>query len=94
MTTLPTKLAANCRVRAMLLAVAEGRAEITLGREPDLYVDGLPCSDQCTAHAMARDGLIRPTRPGLIGQRVPAALTAAGEATLAATPVSQLAAGQ
>nr|WP_158632699.1 hypothetical protein [Amycolatopsis sp. WAC 01375] len=43
----------------MLRAVAQGRAEITVSLEPDLYVDGLPCSDQNTAHRLANAGLIR-----------------------------------
>lgn len=74
----------NHRMRGMLRAVAAGRAETTLSSEPDLYVDGLPCSDQFTARLMARDGLIRPSRPGLVGQRVPATVTPAGSALLAA----------
>lgn len=75
----------NHRVRAMLRAVAAGRAEITLSTEPDLFIDGLSCCDQYTAHAMAHDGLLRPERPGFAGQRVPAVLTSVGSATLAAT---------
>nr|WP_255431429.1 hypothetical protein [Amycolatopsis sp. WAC 01416] len=39
--------------------MAQGRAEITVSLEPDLYVDGLPCSDQNTAHRLANAGLIR-----------------------------------
>lgn len=75
----------NHRIRGMLRAVAAGRAEITLSSEPDLFVDGLPCSDQFTAHRMAVGGLIQPSRPGLPGQRVPATVTAAGTAALTAT---------
>lgn len=47
------------RALAMLRAVAQGRAEITVSLEPDLYVDGLPCSDQSAAHRLAHAGLLR-----------------------------------
>ncbi|GAA4531596.1 hypothetical protein GCM10023192_22100 [Amycolatopsis samaneae] len=67
----------------MLSAVAAGRALVSLSCEPDLFVDGLPCSDQETAHRLAHAGLIRPARTGRIGDRVPAALTRAGRAALA-----------
>lgn len=66
------------RVRAILRAVAAGRVQISCSCEPDMYIDGLPYCDQFTAHDIARLGLITPTRPGLLGQRVPARLTARG----------------
>lgn len=73
------------RVLAMLRDVAAGRAEVTCSCEPDLYVDGLGCCDQYTAHQLASGGLVRPTAPGALGQRVRAELTPAGHAVLAAT---------
>ncbi|WP_162830260.1 hypothetical protein [Amycolatopsis palatopharyngis] len=73
------------RTLAMLRAVAAGRGQVTCSSEPDLFVDGVPCCDQFTAHALTHSGLIRPGRLGLIGQRVPAALTDAGHALLTAT---------
>jgi hypothetical protein len=66
----------------MLRAVNAGRAQLTCSREPDLFIDGVPCCDQFTAHALAHDGLIRPAHSGVTGQRVPAALTAAGLAAM------------
>ncbi|WP_410649145.1 hypothetical protein [Amycolatopsis sp. cmx-4-54] len=67
------------RARAMLRAVAQGRAEITVSLEPDLYVDGLPCSDQSTAHRLAHAGLIRLPAGGVPGSRVPARLSETGQ---------------
>ncbi|GAA4552980.1 hypothetical protein [Amycolatopsis samaneae] len=66
------------RELAILRAVAAGRVEITCSSEPDLFIDGLPCCDQYTAHALARRALVVQARPGSIGQRVPARLTGAG----------------
>ncbi|WP_425466501.1 hypothetical protein [Prauserella muralis] len=63
-------------------AIDAGRAELACSSEPDLFFDGLACCDQVTAHALTRDGLIRPARPGLIGQRVAVRLTGAGRAAL------------
>lgn len=74
------------RALAMLRAIAAGRAEMTCGCEPDLFVDGLACCDQNTAHILAHRALISPTRPGLIGQRVPARLTPRGYKLLADSP--------
>ncbi|MFE0024850.1 hypothetical protein [Amycolatopsis sp. NPDC059021] len=71
------------RGMAMLRAVGAGRAQLTLSQEPDLFVDGVPCCDQFTAHTLAHQGLLRPGRPGAVGQRVPAVLTAAGRALVA-----------
>lgn len=70
------------RALAMLRAVAAGRAELSCSREPDLYVDGLPCCDQLAARELARAGLVRPTRAGMPGDRVPAALTVSGRVAL------------
>ncbi|MCU1687122.1 MAG: hypothetical protein JWQ81_7861 [Amycolatopsis sp.] len=72
----------NRRERATLTAVALGHAEITCSCEPDLFVDGLACCDQQTAHRLARLGLVVPARPGQRGEQVPALLTAAGVAAL------------
>lgn len=67
------------RALAMLRAIAEGRAEITVSQEPDLFVDGLPCSDQSAAHALAHAGLVVRSRAGAPGSRVPALLSEAGQ---------------
>lgn len=80
-----TTPSANHRICALLRAVGDGRGEMTVSSEPDLFIDGVPCCDQYTAHVMARDGLLRANRPGLAGQRVPATLTLAGSIILAAT---------
>jgi hypothetical protein len=68
----------------MLTAVAAGRAEVTGGTEPDLYVDGLPCCDRMATHDLVHAGLLRPTRPTSFGLRVCAELTDDGRAALAA----------
>jgi hypothetical protein len=73
------------RVLAMLRAVAAGRAEVSCSCEPDLYIDGLGCCDQYTAHQLTRGGLIRPAAAGPVGQLVRAELTPAGHAVLTAT---------
>lgn len=67
---------------AMLRAVSDGRAELACSCEPDLFIDGLGCCDQYTAHRLASAGLIRPAIPGAIGERVPAELTVTGRAVL------------
>ncbi|KFZ77047.1 hypothetical protein ED92_38790 [Amycolatopsis sp. MJM2582] len=66
------------RELAILRAVAAGRAEITNSSEPDLFIDGLPCCDQYTAHGLAHRMLIAQDRPGPVGRRVSARLTASG----------------
>ncbi|MFJ8914803.1 hypothetical protein [Amycolatopsis sp. NPDC102389] len=76
----------SCRALAMLRAVAQGRAEITVSLEPDLYVDGLPCSDQVTAHRLAHAGLIRMPDGGVPGTLVPAELSETGQDLL--TPLA------
>ncbi|KAA2264774.1 hypothetical protein F0L68_06725 [Solihabitans fulvus] len=70
------------RARAMLRAVAAGRGELSGGSEPDLYVDGLSCSDQVAAHELAHAGLLRPAQPASLSERVRAELTEAGAAAL------------
>lgn len=70
------------RVRALLRAVAAGRAEMTCSCEPDVYVDGLCFCDQYLAHQVAHQGLIRPAAPGPVGQRVRAVLTPTGRTAL------------
>lgn len=72
----------NPRTVAILRAVAAGRAQLSCSCVPDLFIDGIACCDQFTAHTLAGAGLIRHTRPGAIGQRVSAALTVAGEAAI------------
>jgi hypothetical protein len=67
----------------MLRAVVAGRAQLSCGREPDLFIDGVPCCDQFTAHTLAHDGLIEHQRLGAFGDRVPAVLTPAGLAAIA-----------
>jgi hypothetical protein len=66
------------RDRAILRAVAGGTAELLGGSQPDLLVGGLCCCDQMAARRLAHAGLIAGARPALMGQRVPARLTAAG----------------
>jgi hypothetical protein len=72
----------------MLRAVVAGRAQLSCGREPDLFIDGMPCCDQYTAHTLAHDGFVKHQRPGAFGDRVPAVLTAAGLAAIAVTPAA------
>lgn len=72
----------NVRVRAMLRAVSSGRAEMTCSCEPDLFVDGIACCDQYSAHELARRGWIVPCGPVAPGRRVPARLTQAGAVVL------------
>ncbi len=72
------------RDRAILRAVAGGRAELVFGSEPDLIIDGRCCCDQAAAHRLAHAGLIAPLDTATVGERVPAGLTAAGTARLSA----------
>lgn len=76
------------RSLAMLRAVAAGRAQLSCSSEPDLFIDGVPCCDQYTAHHLTHEGLIQPARPGPVGRRVPATLTASGETLLLAPIVA------
>ena len=76
------------RDRAILRAVAAGGAELALGTEPDLFLDGRCCCDQSAAHRLHRAGFIAATKLGLVGQRVAAALTPAGRAALGTAPLA------
>jgi hypothetical protein len=78
----------NHRALAMLRAVVAGRAQLSCSREPDLFIDGMPCCDQYTAHTLAHAGLIEPAYRGGIGERVPAVLTAAGSAAITPSPAA------
>jgi hypothetical protein len=55
------------RDRAILRAVAAGGAELLIGAEPDLLLDGRCCCDQVAAHRLAHRGLIAPTRTAAVG---------------------------
>ncbi|WP_281689928.1 hypothetical protein [Pseudonocardia thermophila] len=79
-----TDPALSARDRAILRAVGRGAAELVVGAEPDLYLDGRWCADQFAAHRLARAGLIAQLAPGAVGRRVPARLTPAGHAHLVA----------
>ncbi len=70
------------RDRALLRAVAAGRAELVCGREPHLLIDGRHVCDQDSA-VLTHAGLITPAVAGRVGVRVPAALTGAGRDALA-----------
>lgn len=72
----------NNRERAALQAIMLGAAEITCSQEPDLFIDGLACCDQFTAHRLARLALVVPLRAGRPGERVPALLTEHARAVL------------
>jgi hypothetical protein len=76
------------RALAMLRAVGSGRGQLSCSREPDLFIDGVSCGDQFTAHVLAHRGLVAPGRPGLVGQRVPAVLTASGQALIGTAPMA------
>ena len=77
-----TTSALSARDRAILRAVAAGGAELQLGTESDLFLDGRCCCDQSAAHHLVRTGLITAAKPGLTGQRVAAVLTPAGQHAL------------
>jgi hypothetical protein len=70
------------RDRAILRAVAAGGAELQLGTEPDLFLDGRCCCDQSAAHHLVRAGYIAAAALGLVGERVAAALTPTGHDAL------------
>lgn len=71
------------RHRAMLKAVAAGRAEALYGCAPDLLIDGRYC-DHLAAHELFRAGLIVVAETGSVGQRVAARLTEIGRSVLSA----------
>ncbi len=76
------------RDRAILRAVADGTAQLSVSSEPDLFVDGRFCSDQVAARRLAHAGLIvaaAAAAPARRGQRVLAELTPAGQLELLAS---------
>ncbi|HKN55504.1 MAG TPA: hypothetical protein VJX66_23615 [Amycolatopsis sp.] len=82
----------NHRERATLRAVAQGHAEISCSCEPDLFIDGLSCCDQSTAHRLARLGLIAPAHEGARGELVLAVLTVSGKEALGTVRTAAVAA--
>jgi hypothetical protein len=66
----------------MLRAVAAGRAQVTCSCEPDLFIDGVSCGDQFTAHMLSHEGFLQAEGSALPGELVPARLTASGAALL------------
>jgi hypothetical protein len=74
----PSSIELSRRDRAILRAVAGGGAELLVGVEPDLYLDGRCCADQVAARRLARAGVIAAATPGRTAQRVAAWLTSAG----------------
>lgn len=68
----PTNL--NHREQAILRAVAAGRAELLIGCVPDIAIDGGWC-DHAAVAKLAAEGWVRPARPGVVGERVPARIT-------------------
>jgi hypothetical protein len=72
----------SVRDRAILREVAEGRAELVWGSEPDLYIEGRSCCDQSAVHRLVRAGLIAPAVEVAVGRRIPATITTAGRLEL------------
>lgn len=66
------------RHKAILLAVAQGRAKVAASGHPDLTVDGRWCDHAATADLL-RAGLLRPARLARVGELVPAKLTEQGD---------------
>ena len=87
-TAMTTTSTLSGRDRAILRAVAAGGAELQLGTEPDLFLDGLCCCDQTATRHLVRAGLIAAATLGLVGERVAATLTAAGQQALGVTPLA------
>src|SRR4051812_24086857 len=77
-TAMTTTTTLSGRDRAILRAVAAGGAELRLGAEPDLFLDGRCCCDQSAARYLVHAGYIAAATLGLVGQRVAAALTPTG----------------
>ncbi|MEV7043748.1 hypothetical protein [Amycolatopsis sp. NPDC051061] len=69
------------RERAILHAVAAGRAELLVSCAPDLRIDGGWC-DHTAVTRLVLDGWIRPVRPAAAGELVPAQLTDAAAGAL------------
>jgi hypothetical protein len=80
--TIPEQSVLTCRDRAILRAVAAGAAELSGGSHPDLFLDGRCCCDQFAAHRLVESGLIASSSSAGPCSRVPARLTAAGQALL------------
>lgn len=76
----------NHREHSILQAVADGRAEMSCSSEPDLFIDGIACCDQFTAHWLARLNLVRPQHIGRPADRVPALVTDTALRALALSP--------
>ena len=77
------------RDRAILRAVAAGGAELVLGTEPDLFLDGRCCCADClsSAHDQARFTMGRPNRPaGLTTRTVMISASAIGSFNSLPTP--------
>ncbi|MFD4644472.1 hypothetical protein ACFWN2_44700 [Lentzea sp. NPDC058436] len=74
------------RELALLHAIADGRAQMTRSREPDLFVDGLASCDQEAARHLSHAGLVEPVGTGPVGSRCAARLTALGATLLAELP--------
>lgn len=79
------------RGRAILRAVADGRAEVSCSCEPDLRVDGLLCCDQMSARALVHGGYIRAAAVRAAGRWERAELTEAGLAFLRPEPTADAA---
>ena len=77
-----TTSALSGRDRAILRAVAAGGAQLQLGAEPDLFLDGRSCTEPSAAHYLVHAGLITAAALGLVGRRVAAVLTPAGHQAL------------
>lgn len=80
------------RHRSLLMAVAQGRAQLTVSQYPCLCVDGRWC-DQLAAGQLVRDGFVHAARAAQVGTLVPAVLTAAGAAVVATVSRAGQAAG-
>jgi len=72
------------RDRALLSAAAAGRCDLVPSGVPDLRVDGRWFCDQPRAHALVAAGLLAAAAGGSGRDVVPAQLTTAGRAALAA----------
>jgi hypothetical protein len=90
--------ALTTRHLAMLRAVADGRAELTCSRIPNLFVDGRCCTDHAASLLLITAGLI--DRAGDCDRgtealgRVPARVTPAGAALLTELAARADAAGE
>ncbi|MCO1657118.1 hypothetical protein, partial [Pseudonocardia humida] len=78
-----TPTALTHRDLAILRAVGRGGAEVVVGAQPDLFLDGRCCCDQPAAHRLVRAGLIAPAGRTAGGERAAARLTLAGSRLVA-----------